>query len=33
MAAAEGIQLLTLEFLTFDSTVLETNVIPYVRLI
>ena len=33
MAAAEGIQLLTLEFLTFDSKVLETNVIPHCRLI
>ena len=31
MAAAEGIQLLTLEFLTFESTVLETSIIPHFR--
>ena len=32
MAAAEGIQVLTLEFITFESTVLETNVIPCFQL-
>ena len=31
MAAAEGIQLLTFEFLTFESIVLETSVIPQFR--
>ena len=33
MAAVEGIQLLTLEFLTFENRVLETNVRPQFRLI
>ena len=33
MAAAEGVKLLTLAFLTFESTVVETKVIPNFRLI
>ena len=33
MAAAEGIELLTFELLTFDSVTLETNLIHHFRLI
>ena len=33
MVAVEGIQLLTLKFLTFENRVPETNVRPHFRLI